>query len=437
MSKVILYLLLCIPVAMFASLPDDAHFIYPEVWHRQDSIVQILSEDSISWTDEYTMYAVVRSLQPDSTECLWSFTEDDTVSLAVLTKGIYIFPSGMIYSRNPSDFYHWCVYAYHSGVRIDSTKTHSLRLGTQVVYRQDSIGLVTDTLPAAIEVEEIAYFGRNVPLPVSGAFQTYLALKYGITLDYAPYLSPAGDTLWYPEADEHYYHHVVGIGSDTLYGWYSCISETKEDALILLSADTLMPGEYVLLGDDGGVPEWSPEPDGLYSLQCTWRMRQSVRYGRPISLKLSLSEIGMVDSLRLIVTNENGLLPQLIEPDSIGQDIICYFTIDEAASVSQIQIYGIPHNLILHDSLLDVTSLTGDTESGIVLDPSGKKITVNGFPDGQIFYLYLYDNTAKYLSTLSGMSPIDISALPSSVLYIEIVANNQIIGAVPIPMNIQ
>lgn len=437
MRKLILYMLLCMPVAMLASLPDDAYSVYPEVWLRQDTTVQILSEDSISWTDEYTMYAVVRSLQPDSTECLWSFTEDDTVSLAVLTDGTYLFPAGKIRSRHPADFSRWCVYAYHSGLRLDSTKSHSMRLGEQVVYRQDSIGLVTDTLPAAIEVEEIAYFGRNVPLPVSGAFQTYLALKYGITLDYAPYLSPAGDTLWYPEADEHYYHHVVGIGSDTLYGWYSNVSETKEEAQMLLSADTLMPGEYVLLGDDGGSLEWSPEPDGLYSLQCTWRMRQSVRYGRPISLKLSLSEIGMVDSLRLIVTNENGLLPQLIKPDSIGQDSICYFTIDEAASVSQIQIYGIPRSLIAQASPLDATSTNGDSETGIVIDPSGKAIVVNGFPDGQVFFLYLYDNTAKYLSTLSSMSPIDISALPSSVLYIEIVANNQIIGAVPIPMNIQ
>lgn len=145
----------------------------------------------------------------------------------------------------------------------------------------------------------------------------------------------------------------------------------------------------------------------------------------------------MVDSLRLIVTNENGLLPQLIKPDSIGQDSICYFTIDDAEPVSQIQIHGLPHDPIAHDSPLDVTSTNGDSETSIVLDPSGKKITVNGFPDGQIFYLYLYDNTAKYLSTLSSMSPIDISALPSSVLYIEIVANNQIIGAVPIPSHIQ
>ena len=98
---------------------------------------------------------------------------------------------------------------------MDSTKTHSLRLGKQVVYRQDSIGLVTDTLPAAIEVEEIAYFGRNVPLPVSGAFQTYLALKYGITLDYAPYLSHAGDTLWYLRVAADFYSHVLGIRSDS------------------------------------------------------------------------------------------------------------------------------------------------------------------------------------------------------------------------------
>ena len=54
MRKLILYMLLCMPVAMLASLPDDAYSVYPEVWLRQDTTVQILSEDSISWTDEYT-----------------------------------------------------------------------------------------------------------------------------------------------------------------------------------------------------------------------------------------------------------------------------------------------------------------------------------------------------------------------------------------------
>ena len=437
MRKLIIYMLLCIPIAMLASLPDDAYSVYPDVWHRQDTMIQIPFEDSISWTDEYAMYAVIRSLQPDSTECLWSLTEDDTVSFAVLTNGIYIFPFGTISSHNSSDFSHWCVYAYHSGVRIDSTKTHTLRFGEQVVYKRDSSSLLTDTIHAAIEIEEIAYFGRKVPLLVSGSFQTYLALKYGITLDYAPYLSPIGDTLWNPRVDEDFYHHVIGVGNDTLYGWYSNVSETKEEAQMLLSVDTLMPGEYILLGDDGGSLEWSPEPDGLYSLPRIWRMRQSVRYGRPISLKLSLSEIGMVDSLRLIVTNENGLLPRFVMPDSIGRDSICYFTIDDAEPVSQIQIHGLPHDPTAHDSPLDVTSTNGDSETSIVIDPSGKTIVVNGFPDGQVFFLYLYDNTAKYLSTLSSMSPIDISMLPSSVLYIEIIANNQIIGAVPIPTNIQ
>lgn len=438
MRKLILYILIHMSIVLWALPLDDSPSVYPDIWHRQDSMVQIPLEDSISWTDEYYLFSVIRSLQPDSTECLWSFTEGDTVSLAVLTDGTYLFPAGKIRSRHPADFSRWCVYAYHSGLRIDSTKSHSMRLGEQVVYRQDSIGLMTDTLPAAIEVEEIAYFGRNVPLPVSGSFQTYLALKYGITLDYAPYLSPAGDTLWYPEADEHYYHHVVGIGSDTLYGWYNRISETKEDALILLSADTLMPGEYVLLGDDGGVPEWTPEPDGLYSLQCTWRMRQSLRQRIPISLRLSLPDIGMADSLRLVVIGMNEHPLHVITPDSIGRDSICYFTIDEAESVVQLRLYGLPLDpLVRMDVSRNDTAPAGDTEDGIIVDPSGKKIIVNGFPDGQIFYLYLYDNTAKYLSTLSALSPIDISALPSSVLYIEIIANNQIIGAVPIPTNIQ
>ena len=75
--------------------------ITPEIWHRSDIYVSLPQEDSILWSDEYTIFTVVRSLHDSVAECLWSFAENDTISAAVLTKGIYTTATGklLIYNR--------------------------------------------------------------------------------------------------------------------------------------------------------------------------------------------------------------------------------------------------------------------------------------------------------------------------------------------------
>ena len=60
----------------------------PEIWYRPDSLLNMPQEDSVSWTDEYTVFTVMRSTNNES-ECLWSFKGNDTVSVAVLTNGFY------------------------------------------------------------------------------------------------------------------------------------------------------------------------------------------------------------------------------------------------------------------------------------------------------------------------------------------------------------
>lgn len=438
MRKLILYMLLCMPVAMLASLPDDAYSVYPEVWLRQDTTVQILSEDSISWTDEYTMYAVVRSLQPDSTECLWSFTEDDTVSLAVLTDGTYLFPAGKIRSRHPADFSRWCVYAYHSGLRLDSTKSHSMRLGEQVVYRQDSIGLVTDTLPAAIEVEELAYFRGNVSRLVSNAFQTYLALKYGVTLDYAPYISQIGDTLWHPADDEEFYHRVMGIGNDTVCGWSSLVSQSKEDSLLSIRTDSLAPNEYILIGDDNGAANWREEYDGEYVLQRTWRLRRFTQQPKVVTLTLQLPALEeTADSLRLKITDINGITLATILPDSLIEDSVCIFSICQADTIVQLRLYGVnPHPIQTEQSDPNQSSGSDTNESPLVFDATNKLLYISGYPDDQVFTLYLYDNVGKYITSVNTYNPVDVRTLPNTVFYIEVMTDNQLVGAINIPLSV-
>lgn len=198
--------------------------INPEIWHRPDLLIVMPQEDSVLWTDEYTVFTVMRSTNNES-ECLWSFKGNDTVAVTVLTNGIYSAKTGKIQSNNARDFSKWCIFSYHGGIILDKNKQYKLCLGEQYVYTDS---MTIDTLHSQIEIAELAYFKGNVPKLTANAFQTYLALKYGITLDYAPYISQSGDTLWHPVYDEYYYHRVMGVGHDTILDWFDFVSYNKE-----------------------------------------------------------------------------------------------------------------------------------------------------------------------------------------------------------------
>lgn len=98
-------------------------------------------------------------------------------------------------------------------------------------------------------MEEFVFFPGSVSRLESAAWQTYLALKYGVTLDYAPYVSPMRDTLWSPESDADYYHRIVGIGSDSLHQWSASCSSSKENATLqLVAPEPLAEGIYQFAG---------------------------------------------------------------------------------------------------------------------------------------------------------------------------------------------
>lgn len=425
-----IFLLLCLNV-----FPNPTIFS-PEIWHRPDSLLALPKEDSIVYSPEYTIFVVVRSIHRDSAECLWSFTENDTVSTAVLTRGIYLPTTGILLSNNPQDFSHWCIYTYHSGIHADSTKQRELRLGGQRVYPRG--GTPIDSLHARIEMEEIAYLSGNVSRHLSSTFQTYLALKYGITLDYAAYLSQSGDTLWHPKNDEDYYHRIIGIGNNTAYEWTANVSKSKENAVLSIRTDTLMPDEYILLGDDDGTLEWHPEADGSYSMQRTWRIRQFVNHPKHIVLTMQSSSNGDVsDALWLNVSDINGHVLQTIRPDSVIGDSISYFSLNRPDTLMHLHFGGMISSEQRIKRIDRYGRSTGNgSESNIQVDFNNMTIAVNGYPAEQVFVLYLYDNTGKYLSTVTSRNPIDIRTLPNSVFYIEITADSNIVGAVNIPVNL-
>ena len=275
--------------------------INPGIWYRPDSLIVMPQEDSVLWTDEYTVFTVMRSTNNES-ECLWSFKGNDTVSVAVLSNGFYSSKTGIIRSNNARDFSKWCVFSFHSGIILDNTKQYKLCLGEQYVYTDS---MAVDTLHSQIEMEEFAFFKGNVPKLTAHTFQSYLALKYGVTLDYAPYISSMADTLWHPIYDVDYYHRVIGIGHDTILDWFHLISHSKEDSLLYIQSDTLLPNEYVLFGDNDAPLYWQKDFDDDYILQREWRLRRFTSQPNNTKIVLQLAAFDeSIDSIQMILKTD-------------------------------------------------------------------------------------------------------------------------------------
>ena len=284
-------------------------------------------------------------------------------------------------------------------------------------------------------MEEFAYFKGNVPKLTAHTFQSYLALKYGITLDYAPYISQSGDTLWHPVYDAEYYHRVMGVGHDTILNWFYLVSHSKEDSLLYIQSDTLLPNEYVLFGDNDAPLYWQKDFDNDYILQREWRLRRFTSQPNNIMVVLQLAAFDeSIDSIQMILKT-NGT-EQLVTPDSISPNNQCYFQINTLDTIIHFQFKGkiVNENSFNFDKSKQAQN---NANADIFYDPISQTIVIDGFPNNQEFILYLYDNLGRYITTISGLNPINVHTFPNTVSYVEIIVGNHIIGVLTLPMKIR
>ncbi len=103
---------------------------------------------------------------------------------------------------------------------------------------------------------EVIVFNRKTHTPIIPYYETYLAIKYGITLNDGNYTTLT-DTLWSKTANAAYHFDVAGLGTDTLCGLAQTTGESSAGDVVGLGldaalgdpdADPLQQGSYVLWG---------------------------------------------------------------------------------------------------------------------------------------------------------------------------------------------
>ena len=283
---------------------------YPQVWYRPDSaIINPRLCDTISLPTSYTMMMVYKSLRPDSMFQLWKINRTDDKYYSVGTHTISTERREMPLSHNRHRS-QACIYTLQHSIMPD-TSYHDI---TQLIVGADA---QSDT--SGIALYEAAYFDHRVPIYQSLMFQTYLAIKHGVTLDTVFYISTLGDTLWNAVESKEYYHRIQGIGTGSLYHLFSTQSTSQEDSLIQISVnDTLPIGHYVLIGDNDAEIEWHPYESSLAILRRIWKMNIAGEREHNVQVKIYshvLQETS--DTTWLAVLNEDYQVIDLIRPDSI------------------------------------------------------------------------------------------------------------------------
>lgn len=283
---------------------------YPQVWNHPDSVITHPNScDTILLPASYTMMMVYRSLCPDTMQQLWKINRVDGKYYSVGTHAIsterWEMPLSSTIRRSNA-----CIYTMQHTLQLDTSYHDIVQL---------FIGADTASCTSNIELYEAAYFDSRMPIYQSLMFQTYLAIKHGVTLDTVFYISTSGDTLWNAVESKEYYHRIQGIGTDSVYHLFSTQSTSQEDSLIRISVnDTLPIGHYVLIGDNDAEIEWHPYEGSLAILRRIWKMNVAGEREHNVQVKIYshvLQETS--DTTWLAVLNEDYQVIDLIRPDSI------------------------------------------------------------------------------------------------------------------------
>ncbi|MBS0012319.1 MAG: T9SS type A sorting domain-containing protein [Bacteroidales bacterium] len=125
-------------------------------------------------------------------------------------------------------------------------------------------------------IPEVILFNRVLSNKERRQVETYLALKYGISLSQefpASYLNSNGEIIWDAEANASYNSNIAGIGRDDLTGLKQKISEsTQTPGLMKVSCINEMKNNSFVIWGDNGRPLRFEDDSGIRRLLRDWKI---------------------------------------------------------------------------------------------------------------------------------------------------------------------
>lgn len=151
-----------------------------------------------------------------------------------------------------------------------STVSRRLQLGQPPRFQQLPVSLFNGTIP------ELIIFSRALSPVERQQVESYLALKYGISLNQElprSYLNSDGQVIWDAEKNAAYNRNIAGFGRDDLSGLNQTVSESvlSPGTMKLSVSGELNNNSFLTWGDNGGALHFT-EKSGLRKLNRDWKI---------------------------------------------------------------------------------------------------------------------------------------------------------------------
>ncbi len=162
-------------------------------------------------------------------------------------------------------------------------------------------------------IAEIIVYSDALSPAQKQQIETYLAIKYGLTLDNATdYLASDGTTVLYPSTTSHsgFVNDIAGLGRDdaSQLSQLESKSLSSDSILTFNQASDLSDGEFLLWGNDNGAVAntHSGAPAGKMRVARIWRVAETGDVGT-VDLKFELAYLSgtPVSELFLLVDNND------------------------------------------------------------------------------------------------------------------------------------
>ena len=158
--------------------------------------------------------------------------------------------------------------------------------------------ILTANLPLSENADSICesiIYNRMLSSHERQKVDTYLALKYGVTLDQTiptSYVSSDGQVVWDAVANAEFSHHIFGMCNDTISKFYSTkASNAEEKNLVIIKTDSIESMSYVVCGDDNNALKYIRKEGQPKRLGRTWKIMTTGNTPQSVTIKFDAERI--------------------------------------------------------------------------------------------------------------------------------------------------
>lgn len=249
----------------------------------------------------FTLFIVYKNDQPEEEQALWSWQQEYRAPLVATNQRV----------ADLEEFKYFNHTALSTGTQLYTYQQTAQEKNT-IVNAQFRLGRVSSDVDIPARqwqqgLAECIIYPRVLSPVQQRQVESYLALKYGITLGVEnkgkDYLDSSGNTIWDARENTTYHHRVFGLGSDLQQGWQQCISSSAgaEDVLQISrpgarnyngqTEEAHLPDQtFIIIGDNDAALQWKAI-EGLTveeGLERQWLAELNGAVDQPFDIRMDL-----------------------------------------------------------------------------------------------------------------------------------------------------